>query len=600
MRAKLQELRKLLKENGIDVFITSDTDDHISEYPDRHFACMRYISGFTGTDGTLAVSACEAGLWTDGRYFIQAAAELKDTGITLMKMGEPDCPDMAAWISDHIPDGGTAAFDGRCFPASFAAKLQRMASERNIKLISDKDYVGEIWTEGRPKRRAMPVWILQEKYAGKSAEEKINDIFEALSEKGIGAHIITAMDDIAWILNLRGDDIPYSPVFDAFMMFADASGRKSVRLYISETHLTDEVSEYLQSCGVEVFTDTEKIYEDAGKLECGTVLIDKSSSSYQMAASVSEKTLIIDDISPAGIMKGRKNSTEAANLRKAQLKDSVAVTKYMYWFKNNVSMGKLTEYCASDKLYSFRSEQDGFLGNSFETISAYGENAAMCHYSPSREKDVPILTHGLYLVDSGGHYYEGSTDITRTWTCGPVTDEEKKGYTLTAAANLRLSGLIFKEGTSGQTIDLAARSVFWKEGFDYNHGTGHGVGYLLNVHEGPAGIRPGINSSAKYGGMYEGVYISDEPGLYIEGKFGVRLENMLLCVKDFSNEYGTFMHFDVLTMVPFDREAVDITFMDSHDIELYNDYHKKVYETVSPFLTKEEAEWLKEMCRPLS
>lgn len=595
MRKELSKLREVLKEKNIDVFITADADDHVSEYPSEHFACMKYISGFTGTDGTLVVTPSDAGLWTDGRYFIQAAAELSGSGITLMKMGEPGCPDMTKWIYEHLPEGGKIAFDGRCVSASYAEKLLRAVSGKKAEAVTDQDPVGEIWNEGRPPKKADPLWILSEKYAGKSVSEKLCDLKSDLSEKGAEAHIITAMDDIAWLLNLRGSDIPFCPVFDAFLM---TEGDK-VKLYVSEEHLTEETAEYLSENKIEVCTETEKVYEDAGHLSVDAVLIDKESTSRRMLESIPENVYVIDSLSPVTVRKNRKNPVEAENLRKAQLKDSVAVTKYMYWFKKHVHEGNLTECNTASKLHEFRKEQEGFLLDSFETISAYGENAAMCHYAPSEDRDVKILPKGLYLVDSGGHYYEGSTDITRTWACGPLTDEEKKGCTLTAIANLRLSDLEFKEGTSGQTVDLAARSVFWKEGLDYNHGTGHGVGYLLNVHEGPAGIRPKVNASAAYGGMYEGVYVSDEPGLYIEGKYGVRLENMLLCVKDFTNEYGTFMHFDVLTTVPFDRDAIDKSLMEPGDILLYDRYHKRVFETISPYLDDEERDWLRKICMPL-
>lgn len=595
MRNELLKLRDILRENSIDIFITADSDDHISEYPDEHFACMKFISGFTGTDGTLVIAPSEAGLWTDGRYFIQAAAELKDSGITLMKTGEPDCPEMEKWIYEHLPEGGTVAFDGRCVSASYAEKLLWTVRDKNITVISDRDFVGEVWTDGRPVRKAEPLWILPQKYTGKSVHEKLNDLRHDLSEKGVSAHVVTAMDDVAWLLNLRGNDIPYCPVFDAFLLI----NGEDVKVFVSEAHLSDEVKEYLTDMGIGLCTDTEKVYDEVKMINSGSVLLDKGATSFRMLSSVPEGVEVINDMSPITIKKNRKNSVESENLRKAQVKDSVAVTKYMYWFKKHVAEGKLTECSTAEKLHEFRAEQDGFLGDSFETISAYGGNAAMCHYSPSKDNDVVILPNGLYLVDSGGHYYEGSTDITRTWACGPLTDGEKKGYTLTAMANLRLADLKFKEGTSGQTIDLAARSVFWNEGLDFNHGTGHGVGYLLNVHEGPAGIRPKVTESARYGGMHEGVYVSDEPGLYIEGKYGVRLENMILCVKDFTNEYGTFMHFDTLTLVPFDRDAVDKSLMSAEDIMLYDRYHKKVYETISPYLDEDGKKWLGSMCMPL-
>ena len=596
MKQELTAFRQIMKEEGIDLYITKDADDHISEYNDRYFSTMEFISGFTGGDGTLVITPDEAGLWTDGRYFIQAAMELEGSGIVLRKEGEPDCPDMENWIRDAVPAGGTVGFDGRCISCNSAERLLRKLRAKKVSVKCDKDLVGKIWTEGRPGKRAEKIWILEEKYAGKSAAQKLESLRTELDSRGAGALLISAMDEVAWLLNLRGDDVPYNPVFDAFFLI-DGDLKK---LYVSAEHLTDDVTSYLGSLGVEISYDTEEIYCDVSGIRSGTVLADGNSCSYRLLSSLPAEAELINEMDPVELAKNRKNPTEAANLVKAQIKDSIAVTRFMYWFKKALEEQlPLTEMSAAAKLHEFRSQQEGFLGDSFSTISAYGPNAAMCHYEPSEEKPVGILPKSLYLVDSGGHYPEGTTDITRTWSCGGITDEEKKAYTLTAAANLRLADLVFPEGTSGLTLDLAAREIFWENGMDYNHGTGHGVGYLLYVHESPANIRFRANAGTVNNTMEEGVYVSDEPGFYAEGRFGVRLENMVLVEKAFTNGFHTFMKFRTMTLVPFDRSCIDIRLLTEKDRKLYDAYHHKVLEVIGPELPEEERNWLIRMCRPI-
>ena len=595
MKKEIIELQKQMRQEGIDLYITKDADDHISEYNDRYFSSMEFLSGFTGGDGTLVITMEEAALWTDGRYFIQAANELADTGVQLMKEGEPGCPEMTDWIYEKIPEGGTLGFDGRCLSYESIEELLRKLSAKKCSVKCEKDLTDPIWTD-RPEKTAEKIWILKEEYAGKSAADKIAELRGKLQEKGAGATVLSAMDETAWLLNLRGSDVPYCPVFDAFFLLDG----NDARLYVSEKHLTDEVSDYLAKLGVTVETDTEKVYSDLAGIASSRILLDAASCSYRLVTSVPAGTGVLFGASPVMIAKGHKNPVEMKNLEKAQIKDSAAVTRYMYWFKQALAKGEaMTEMSTSRKLHEFRAEQEGFLGDSFETISAYGPNAAMCHYSPSDDAPVAIEPKGLYLVDSGGHYPEGTTDITRTWACGPVSAEEKKAYTLTAVANLRLADEVFPEHTSGLTLDLAAREVFWKQGLDFNHGTGHGVGYLLYVHEGPSQIRFRANRESFFNEMVEGVYVSDEPGFYAEGKFGVRLENMVLVEKAFTNEFRTFMKLHAVTLVPFDRECMDKSYMTGEDVKLYNTYHERVYNALAGLLPEEEKIWLKDLCAPL-
>jgi len=494
-----------------------------------------------------------------------------------------------------MPVKGNLGFDGRCISYESANTLLKKLSGKKGSVKCDKDLVGEIWKQ-RPQKTAEKIWILKNEFAGVSAAQKIEDLKKSLRDSGAEAAVLSAMDETAWLLNLRGWDVPYCPVFDAFFLLDG----DSACLYVSKEHLTDEVRGYLAGLNVELKYDTDEVYDDIAKIRSTSILIDGDSCSYRLVRSIPEKTEIRFSATPVMIAKGHKNPTEMKNLELAQIKDSTAVTRYMYWFKKSVSENTdMTEMSTARKLHEFRAEQEGFLGDSFETISAYGPNAAMCHYGPSDEAPVKIESKGLYLVDSGGHYPEGTTDITRTWACGPVTEEEKKAYTLTAVANLRLADQVFPEHTSGHTLDLAAREVYWKEGLDFNHGTGHGVGYLLYVHEGPSQFRFRANKESVWNEMVEGVYISDEPGFYAEGKFGVRLENMVLVEKAFTNEFRTFMKLHALTLVPFDRECMDTRYMKEDDIRLYNEYHQRVFDTIADRLPQEERIWLKTACAPL-
>ena len=396
---------------------------------------------------------------------------------------------------------------------------------------------------------------------------------------------------------MRASDIPHNPVFLSFLLINGAD----VCLYTDEKHLSNEVEEYLASINVRLNTDTEAIYKDVHRLQTKSILLEEDKTNYALVNAVPEGTRIIDIMLPSTISKAVKNQTEMENLRKAHLKDGAAVTKFMYWFKKNIGKLPMTEWSVLLKLHDFRSGMEGFLDESFSTISAYGSNAAMCHYSPSPENDTVIEPKGLYLVDSGGQYYEGTTDITRTWACGELTKEESTSLTLSVMGNLRLAAAKFLKGTNGVALDYIAREPFWTRGLNYNHGTGHGVGYLLNVHERPVGIRyrlvPERQDSYP---MEEGLYVSDEPGLYIEGSHGVRTENMLLCVNDYSNEYGQFCKFETCTLCPIDKDALNIDIMEDRDIELLNAYHENVYNKLKNFMNEEEKQWLMEVCSPLT
>ena len=660
MRKQTAELIDKLRQEKIDIYLISDMDDHLSEYTGEHFHALEEFSGFTGGDGKLLVTADgKALLFTDGRYFIQAEKELSGSGIELMRMGEPGVPTVAEWINAHAFSGCVLGFDGRCISYKYGKVLEGIMGKhgKSSKTVS-RDICGEIWSD-RPAEHCTECWLLDEKYTGKSASVKLSELKSSMSEAHAVAHIIASLDDIAWLLNMRADDIPYNPVFSAFMLIT----ADEARLYIDKRHFSqyqsasgqdtgrpseenndkkasdafDDVhsktekkcceseqlpgkpadTEYLSKLGVSVY-QYEQIYEDIRALR-GRVLIDTERCSYEIVHLIEENADIADMMNPVTKAKCLKNPTEAANLHIAQHKDSVALTRFMYWFKRRMGLDDIfdsgalknkaseseptetagiTEWDCVERLHELRAEQEGFIEESFSTISAYGANAAMAHYAPSplSERAVLIEPHGLYLVDSGGQYPEGTTDVTRTWSCGPVTDEEATSFTLTVMANLRLADEKFPEGTSGLVIDGAARDVFWRRGLNFNHGTGHGVGFCLNVHEAPVGIRYRTASIEGAYPMLEGMYVSDEPGMYAAGKYGIRTENLLLVRHDYTNEYGRFMSFEVMNFCPIDKSCLNFSIMEKHDIELLNAYHERVYKELKDDMNEEERKWLRKMC----
>ena len=622
MRKQLQDLRLKMQEYDIEIYIVSDKDEHLSEYTGAHFCALGEFSGFTGGDGTLAVTPNEAALWTDGRYFIQAEVELKDSGIDLMRMGEKDTPSVNMWIREHLSENGRIGFDGRCTPYLEGVMLAR-EDRSGLGPLTDTDMCGLVW-KNRPEEYVSECWILQEGYCGQSAGEKLSMVRRAMSLAGAAVHVIASLDDIAWITNLRADDIPCNPVFSAYMIIK----KDTAFLYSDRRHFNSEVTAYLTDIGIEI-RDKDSVFEDTANCE-GPVLLDRKRCSYELVNRLKAGTRIIDRLNPAMTAKCRKNAVETENIRLAQHMDSLAVTRFIYWFKNTVfcegeasnkkvrnasdaasalfneehkeGQRYITEWDCVRKLHELRCEcgKGHFIGESFNTISAYGPNAAMAHYMPSENAEVPIEPHGFYLVDSGGQYYEGTTDITRTLGCGELTDRERRAFTLTLCANLRLAAAVFPSGCSNLVLDYAAREPFWKYGMNYNHGTGHGVGYLLNVHEAPVGIRYKASTQEGIYPLEEGMYLSDEPGFYQQGSFGVRLENLLLVKKMYENEYGSFLSFETCTLVPFDTSCIEPSLMTAEDIRLLNSYHERVYRELSADLNERERKWLEMQCRPVA
>ena len=594
MNERLEALRKLMAERHMDAYLIPTSDYHESEYVGEYFKCRKFITGFTGSAGTAIVTADDAGLWTDGRYFVQAAKQLEGSGFRLQKMGQEGVPTVEEYLAENLPQGGTLGFDGRVVNSRMGEDLKALLEDKEVSFACEEDLIGLIWDD-RPGLPANPVWILEERYAGKPAAEKIKELREAMKEARATVHVLTTLDDIVWLLNIRGDDVPNNPVVLSYVVVTE----EELYLFINEKTLDGQVRTYLEDLKVTV-KPYDEIYDFVRTFRRERVLLESSRINFAVRNNLDPSNRIIDRMNPTVMAKAVKNPVEIDNERKAHIKDGVAMTRFMYWLKKNIGHVPMTEISVSDHLEELRRQQEGFLQPSFNTISAYGENAAMCHYSATAESNKTLEARGLYLVDSGGQYYEGTTDITRTMALGPVTDEEREHFTLVAMSMLRLGHARFLYGCRGLSLDYIARQPLWERGLNYDHGTGHGVGYLLNVHERPNGIRyktvPERMDSCV---IEEGMICSDEPGIYIEGSHGIRTENLIVCQKAEKNAYGQFMEFEYLTFVPIDLDALDLSLMEKKDIEYLNEYHRQVYEKISPYLPEEERQWLKEATREM-
>lgn len=598
---KIGQLRDRMKELGIDAYLVPTADFHESEYVGEFFKCRHFLTGFNGTAGTAVITMDKAGLWTDGRYFVQAEEQLSGSEIKLYRMGESEFPTLDEFLEEELPVDGCLGFDGRVVNSELGYGLQNLLQEKNVTINCSKDLVGEIWTS-RPAMSCEPIWSLDVKYAGKSTVEKLSDLRDAMKKNKAQIHLMTALDEIAWLFNLRGNDIVNNPVFLSYALIT----QDEAYLYVQkeaikeDTKMGKEVCAALAEAKVQV-KEYAEFLQDVAALKNEKILLERKKASFAVCESIDASCRIIDEMNPCATMKAVKNATEIENMRKAHLKDGIAVTRFMYWLKHTIGTCDMTEMTAAHKIEELRAEQGNYIEPSFVTIAAYKENAAMCHYHPSDEVCKKLKPEGLLLVDSGGQYLEGTTDITRTYALGPLTEKEKEYYTIVAAAMLKVSTMKFLHGCRGINLDYTIREAFWKRGLDFAHGTGHGVGYLSNVHERPNGLRWKVVPERQDSAVIEpGMICSDEPGLYFAGDFGTRTENLILCVEDEKNEYGQFLKFEFLTKAPIDLEALDTRFMDDADIERLNTYHKDVYETISPYMNDEEKEWLKHVTREIS
>ena len=592
MSTPLQSLRAAMARREIDACLIPTADYHNSEYVGEHFACRAWLSGFTGSAGTLLVFPGWAGLWTDGRYFLQAERQLAGSGIRLMKMGEPGVPTLQEFLRSSLQPGQTLCFDSRCVTAETGRKYYALARRKGVKILDREDLMEEIWLD-RPSLARGPVWALPLEYAGESRREKLARVRSAMAKEGADVHLLTALEDIAWLLDLRGSDAACTPVFLSYLALEKTEGT----LFACPAAFSPQLREELEGDGIRL-QPYDGVYTWVNRLKREqTVLLDPARVNARLLTGIPTGVKVLERPDPTLAMKAVKNPVEQENFRKAHLDDGVALTRFMYWVKTNAGKVPMTERSAAEKLEDLRRASPDYLRPSFDPIRAYGDHSAVVHYSATEETDAAVTDEGFLLADTGGHYRTGTTDCTRTYALGPVTQAQKTHYTAVLRGNLDLAAARFKQGCTGLNLDILARQPLWELGLDYNHGTGHGVGYLLSVHEGPQSIR--WRSLGEDAALEPGMVTSDEPGVYFAGAYGIRLENLMLCRESEATEQGTFLSFETLTLTPFDLDAVDPAQMSRREIELLNAYHARVCAAIAPRLPAEEADWLRQVTRPV-
>lgn len=583
---KLAALRAAMAKHGIDAWIIPSSDAHESEYVAEHWEGRSWVSGFTGSAGTLVVTSKEAALWTDGRYFIQAEQELADSTITLMKDGQADVPAIEEWLTKELPEKGVLGFDGNAFSLQKARGLMKKLKKKQITLKTDKDLLDDIWSN-RPELPAKPVFLHDESYAGKSLEDKLLEVRKAMAEKGADHLLVTTLDDIAWLFNLRGSDIECNPVFLAYALFSE----EKVTLFINEQRIEADALAALKKASVEL-QPYEAVTEQLANIPAtACLLMDPVTTSQKLASALPDGADVIEGASPSRALKAIKNETEITRMRDCHRRDGAAIVRFMRWLGDNIPTGNLDEVNIDEKLCGLRAESESFKGVSFPSIVGYGPHAAICHYRADEESKLDVKTKGLLLVDSGGQYPDGTTDITRTFACGDMTEEERHDYTMVMKSHIALAMARFKKGTRGIQLDAITRQPMWAEGIDFNHGTGHGVGYFLNVHEGPQSISSRWIDQP----LEPGMLITNEPGIYRDGKHGVRLENIMLVTKDTTTGFGEFYRLEALTRAPFDTRPLVKELMTAAEINWLNNYHGKVRNELSGELEGGDKEFLVKM-----
>lgn len=590
---RITALRAIMKREGIDYYYIPTADFHESEYVVEYFKARKFITGFTGSAGVAVIGQEEAWLWTDGRYFIQAASQIEGSGFGLMKMGQEGVPTVMQYLGEKLQEGQCIGFDARVVNTNDAKEFAKIAAKKHGSLKTDRDLLDEVWTD-RPALIHQPADVLKDEFNGEATASKLARVREQMEKEEAQYHIISTLDDIAWILNVRGNDIPHVPVVLSFLVI----GKEDAMWFVEKNALSDAIKEMAAECGI-IIRPYEEVYTYAATIpEHSTVLLDKRKVNFRITNALSETVHIVSKANPSQLMKAIKNEIELENTRKAHLLDGIAVTKFMYWLKKNVGKIPMDEVSVSDYLQSLREQMEGYRDISFDTIAGYNANAAMMHYKAEPDTAAKLEPQGMLLVDSGGHYDTGTTDITRTFVLGPISDIQKKHFTMVVKSNLNLANVKFLYGCNGISLDVICREPIWKENLDYQCGTGHGVGYLLNVHEGPNSFRwqyrPGFDNPFE-----AGMITTDEPGIYLQDQYGIRTENELICFKGEKNQYGQFMGFENITYVPIDLDGIDKQYLSAEDVKQLNDYHKMVYEKISPYMTPEENEWLKEYTRAI-
>ena len=595
IKQRIENIRDLMKEKNIYAYIVPSSDYHQSEYVGDYFKSREFMSGFTGSAGTLIISMDEAGLWTDGRYFIQAENELKDSGIKLFKMGEEGVPTIEEYLLEKLPKNSTLGFDGRVMSVKEGQSLANKLAFKGINIEYKYDLVNDIW-EDRCSLPTGKAFLLGTEYSGESFSDKLSRIRAVMKEKKATTHILASLDDIAWLFNIRGRDVKSNPVVLSYAVITI----DSVYLFIDKNKIGKDIRAELSKENVQI-KGYEEVYEFIKNIdENEVVLIDTSKVNYAIYNNIPSNVQKIEERNPSILFKSIKNEIELKNIRNSHIKDGVAFTKFMYWLKNNIGKIEITEISATQKLEEFRREQDKFIEPSFSTIAAYKDHAAMMHYSATEESNYKLEPRDLFLVDSGGQYFDGTTDITRTIALGPIPENVRKDFTNVVRGMIRLSKAKFLYGCRGYNLDILARGPLWEEGVDYKCGTGHGIGFVLNVHEGPNGfrwkVREDIDDSCI---LEEGMVTTNEPGVYVENSHGIRIENEIVVRKAEKNEYGQFMDFEVITFAPIDLDAIDESLILKDEKVYLNNYHKQVYDKISPYLNEEEKQWLKTYTREI-
>ena len=580
---KLTQLQTLMKRYNLAAYYINTADPHQSEYIADHYKTRSWLTGFTGSAGYALVTQNEALLWVDGRYFIQAEQQIANSEFEMMKIATKGYPTLEEWILDNLNDGDSLGMNGELISEDFYNKLKNSLQEKNINVRTDFSLIEDIWFD-RPDKPSDPIFIHELQYTGKTSAQKIAEIQDKMNKDNVEAALYAGLNDIAWLFNIRGNDIQNTPVVMSFALIT----KENAYLYIDKNKVNSESQEFLEENGVTV-KQYEEIHKDLQNLKVNSLVLDKSVINHTLFSQIPASIKIKNKTDYPFMMKACLNEVELKNQRNSYIRDSVVLTKLIYFIKQNVQSNQLTELNVAEKLYQLRSEQDLFIDESFPTIAAYGPNAAMMHYSASEESHSRIKPEGFLLIDSGGHYYDGTTDITRTISCGTLTDEEKTDYTLTLKAHIRLARAKFLYGATGYYLDALARQPLWQHHMDYKSGTGHAVGYLLGVHEGPQKFSMNYSNIPLEAGMV----ITNEPGVYKEGKHGIRLENDYVVLKDKQVNSDLFMKLDCLSFVPFDRDAIDINLLEQFELDWLNNYQTEVFETLSSYLSNEEKKWLK-------
>ena len=586
---RIQALRTWMKQAGTDAFIVPSTDPHLSEYVAPHWQSREWISGFTGSAGTVVVTQEEAGLWTDSRYFLQAARQLEGTGIDLYKEMLPETPSIPAFLSARLKEGQSVGIDGRVFATNAVRTLQQELTSRGIILKNAGDPMEQIWAD-RPEIPLGTAFIHETKYAGRSCAEKLIEIRTEMRKAGADRLLLSALDEIAWALNLRGNDVHCNPVIVSYLLIE----QEEAHYFINSRKVTSEVASHLHEAGVALHTYQE-IDAYLAQLPSGSLMLEPGKTNYTVRSALSTHCRVIEAASPVALLKAVRNEREIAGLRQAMRRDGVALVKFLKWLEEAVPQGKETEISVDKKLHELRAAQPLYMGESFDTIAGYGAHAAIVHYEATPETDIPLEPRGFLLLDSGAQYLDGTTDITRTIALGPLTDEEKADYTLILRGHIDLAMAVFPEGTRGAQLDVLARMPIWQHRMNFLHGTGHGVGHFLNVHEGPQSIRMNENPVC----LRPGMVTSNEPGVYKAGSHGVRTENLLLTVPAGEGLFGRYLKFETVTLCPICTRGIVRSLLNAEEIDWLNQYHRKVYEQLAPNLDEDERRWLEKACKAI-